>query len=421
MSVLEQGLLEMEIMAPKIDPIAVKNLKQETKTTKNEPHKFWDTQPVPRLADEVTEENGPIELPLPLDQVQKEPMALIAALEWSYLDVTNADQLSELYVLLRDNYVEDSDCMFRFDYSREFLQWALMPPGFRTDWHLGIRQKSTKKLLAFISAIPGVVKVYDKTVKLVEINYLCVSKALRSLNLAPVLIQEITRLVHLTDVWQAVYTAGRLLPRPVTIARYYHRPINPKKLIEVGFSSLGPRMTMSRLLKLHTIASETTIPGLRPFEEKDVPAVTDLLRRYLSRFHLSPMFFQEEVRHWLLPREGVIYTYIVEDPVSHEITDMFSFYSLPSSILKNPKHNVLNAAYSFYNVSTKTPWLTLIENAVIVAKQRDFDVFNALDIMENHEFISNHKFGVGDGKLHYYLYNWCCPTMIARNMGLVLM
>ena len=38
-------------------------------------------------------------------------------------------QLKELYILLNENYVEDDDNMFRFDYSPEFLRWALQPPG----------------------------------------------------------------------------------------------------------------------------------------------------------------------------------------------------------------------------------------------------------------------------------------------------
>lgn len=43
--------------------------------------------------------------------------------------------------------------------------------------------------------------------------------------------------------------------------------------------------------------------------------------------------------------------------------------------------------------------------------QRGFDVFNALDLMENKEFLERLKFGIGDGNLQYYLYNWKCPFM----------
>ena len=66
------------------------------------------------------------------------------------------------------------------------------------------------------------------------------------------------------------------------------------------------------------------------------------------------------------------------------------------------------AAYSFYNVSTATPWVDLMGDALVInlvnilmsfyfivsfdnwmfpfqvlAKKENFDVFNALDLMEN--------------------------------------
>jgi len=54
---------------------------------------------------------------------------------------------------------------------------------------------------------------------LVEINFLCVHKKLRSKRLAPVLIKEITRRSHLQGIFQAVYTAGIVLPKPICSAR----------------------------------------------------------------------------------------------------------------------------------------------------------------------------------------------------------
>ena len=50
---------------------------------------------------------------------------------------------------------------------------------------------------------------------------------------------------------QAVYTAGVVLPKPVGTCRYWHRSINPKKLIEVKFSHLSKNMTMQRHIKLY--------------------------------------------------------------------------------------------------------------------------------------------------------------------------
>lgn len=56
--------------------------------------------------------------------------------------------------------------------------------------------------------------------------------------------QEITRRVNLRGIWQAAYTAGVVLPKPVATAQYWHRSLNPKKLISVGFSRLAVRLCL---------------------------------------------------------------------------------------------------------------------------------------------------------------------------------
>jgi glycylpeptide N-tetradecanoyltransferase len=131
---------------------------------------------------------------------------------------------------------------------------------------------------------------------------------------------------------------------------------------------------------------------------------------------------------------GVIDAYVVEDPATHEITDLVSFYTLPSSILHHPTYKTLNAAYSWYNVSTKTPLVDLMKDALILANkvsvvllqmlivfQKGFDVFNCLEIHDNKEFLEDLKFGPGDGHLKYYLYNWLARPMEPNEVGLVLL
>lgn len=51
---------------------------------------------------------------------------------------------------------------------------------------------------------------------------------------------------------------------------------------------------------------------------------------------------------------------------------MVSYYTLPSSIMHHPTHKTLGAAYSFYNVSTVTPWLELMTDALISARNVSF-------------------------------------------------
>ncbi|XP_075492766.1 glycylpeptide N-tetradecanoyltransferase 1-like isoform X1 [Primulina tabacum] len=387
-------------------------------------HKFWETQPVGQFKDlgNTSLPEGPIEQPTPLSEVKQEPYNLPTPYEWITCDIDSEEVCNEVYTLLTNNYVEDDENMFRFNYSKEFLCWALRPPGYFRSWHIGVRVKTSKKLVAFITGIPAKIRVRDTVVLMAEVNFLCVHKKLRSKRLAPVMIKEVTRRIHLENIWQAAYTAGVVLPTPITTCQYWHRSLNPKKLIDVGFSRLGARMTMSRTIKLYKLPDQTSIPGFRKMERHDLPAVTRLLRNYLKQFVVAPDFDENDVEHWMLPQENVVDSYLVESPDTHEITDFCSFYTLPSSILGNQNYSTLKAAYSYYNVSTKTPLLHLMNDALVVAKKKEFDVFNALDVMQNETFLKELKFGPGDGKLHYYLYNYRLKHVLrASELGLVLL
>jgi|EP00927_Polykrikos_kofoidii_P025390 glycylpeptide N-tetradecanoyltransferase len=397
---------------------------EESRRHAARPHPFWDTQPVPSMGSEYSQDSKPIdEVKGGPNEVRAEPYPLPDQFEWCTCNIDDDGEAQEIYTLLSENYVEDDDSMFRFDYSVPFLKWALKPPGFLRHWHLGVRVKSAQgngKLVGFITGIPAHIQVCDPIVKMAEINFLCVHKKLRSKRLTPVLIKEITRRVNRENIWQAVYTGGVVLPRPVSECRYWHRSLNPKKLIDVGFSHLGPRMTMTRTIKLHKVPDQPQLPGMRMMREDDSQRVFELVSAYLKKFPLHPEFDREELAHWIVPRPGVVYSYVRED-AQGVIQDVCSFYSLPSSILGNDKYDTLKAAYSYWNVATSVPLHELMGDALIFAKQQDFDVFNALDVMDNEEFLKPLKFGIGDGFLQYYLYNWSCPKIEPNRIGLVLL
>jgi len=166
--------------------------------------------------------------------------------------------------------------------------------------------------------------------------------------------------------------------------------------------------------------------------------VADLFARYMERFAMVPLMTVDEVRHQFLSGRGeldqpsennrrskqVVWTYVVEDLETHRVTDFFSFYSLPSTVINSPKHDVVEACYLFYyasdvvfapgedtEVKLKKRFGQLFGDALIIANQAKFDVFNAVSLMDNMAFLEDLKFGTGDGLLNFYLYNWRTPTM----------
>ncbi|KAG7574848.1 Myristoyl-CoA:protein N-myristoyltransferase C-terminal [Arabidopsis suecica] len=368
--------------------------------------RFWETQPVEQIKDirDTSLPEGPIEPSTLVSEVKPEPYNLPAQFEWTICDMNSDDMCSEMYNFLKENYPDDGH-RFKVDYSKEFLKWALCPPGYYQSWHIGVRVKTSKKLVAFISGVPARIRVRGEVVKIAKINLLCVHKKLRYKGLAFVMIKEVTRRVHLQNIWQAAYATSYILSRPVTICRYSGRMLNPRKLMDVGLTMLRERMKMSMAIKLYKLPDAPITPGFREMERRDVPAVTELLRNYLCQFGVAIDFDENDVRHWLLPREHVVYSYLVVSPESHDVTDFCSFYSVPATIT-NRKYKTVECAYSYYNVATVTSLPKLMNDALIVSKQKGFDVFYALDVMQNETFLKELRFNPKDSPLHYYLYNY---------------
>lgn len=67
------------------------------------------------------------------------------------------------------------------------------------------------------------------------------------------------------------------------------------------------------------------------------------------------------------------------------------------------------------------PLVNLMRDCLVQARNTGCDVFNALDLMDNKEFLEPLKFGIGDGNLQYYLYNWKCKEMKPNDVGIVLL
>ena len=396
---------------------------------------------------------GPVEPNKTNEEIRGEPYTLPQAFEWSLLDILDPIHQEELHQLLNQNYIDNEEDIVdkgialsvRFQYSKEYLLWALTPPGYTEEFLLGVRASSKnasnpKKLVAFVSAFPSNIKFHDTPrLDVVKINYLCVHKKLRSKRLAPVLIKEITRRANLLGIFQAVYTAEVVLPGPFASVTNYYRPLHPTKLIDVGFLQTNRRMTRSRMQKLFEVQGATpTTHSFVEMTEEHVEGVHTLLVQYLTassqNFRIHANFTEHDIAHWLLPRSGVINTYVVvaaDDKEEEEhnnsnkltITDLVSFNHVPHAIL-NKKHTnkdsaFVYVAYSYYNVATSMPLSALMRDALILAKRNNVDIYQVLNIMENATFFDELKFEKSSGKnLQYYIYNWSGPTMTPSEIGL---
>ena len=157
--------------------------------------------------------------------------------------------------------------------------------------------------------------------------------------------------------------------------------------------------------------------------KNDLSAVTKLLNDHLEQnYKIHITFTEEEAWHWLAPREGVFYCYVVEE--NGEITDLLSYYELNSHVLNHEKYNRINIAYASYCVAkgnTDERLKQLFRDCLILAKKDGFDVFNVTEVMQHKRVIEDLNFKVGDGKLHHYLFNWKVPYCQPEDIGIILM
>jgi glycylpeptide N-tetradecanoyltransferase len=334
-------------------------------------HEFWNTQPVPENHEEYM---GEINTCRDFDP---NPIALPEQFEWSECTVKEAAELLSVH------YIRDEH--FALEYSEQFVEWATTP-----EWNLGLRTKSGGKLVGFISGMPCKYRVKKDTFDALQINFLCVHDTLRNQRLAPLLISEIRRRANARGIWQAVYTAVAELPGIVAKTEYWHRLLNVPKLNKAKFSQERERSHIVRGSCQHRLMTK-----------EDIPRVSRALNAHMSKYSIAPVIDEDYVSRYLMPVDDIVYTYI--DDNDH----VTSYYSVPYTSVKTGIH--IKQAYMFYDTGVGD-----LKNAVILARNAGFDVYNTLDVGLDSDILSASKFMEGNGHNHCYVYNWSCGD-IHRN------
>jgi glycylpeptide N-tetradecanoyltransferase len=294
--------------------------------------------------------------------------------EWS------SHSLETIYDFLKENYVSDED--FKLRYTMETLKWAIDVPGHQ---NICINEKHTQKIIGLISLTPFTMKLNNKEVKSVQVNFLCVHKDYRNRKLVGYLVTEAKRISESKNRNQSIATIHNSIPGSILKASYWHRLIDVEKLVKVGFYQ-----TDRLKEKYFEVRGNSQFRKMTP---KDVPKVTQILKDYFKKFKIVPVVNETWVKHWLLPRDGVMYSYL-----NDETSDFLSFYSIPYD--KVGSTDTVNQAYLFYMTGDN------FNDAFLIAQNAGFDVFNTLDVVHSEDLLKKHRFLKGTGYVNYHLFDW---------------
>lgn len=403
----------------------IQNLKKAQNLIKNghlpgfkKEFKFWKTQPVPQFNLDIKVDFGPIIKDTNIENIQKEPYDLPEGFEWKVIDLSINNDVDKLYEFLKSNYIGDESHLFGSDYSKEWLKWYLSPPDMNKDWLISVvkedKIKKKKKMIGFISAIPTKIMINNTEIIMAKVDFLCVKKEFRNRRLTPVLIQEITRRINLKNIWQGIYKTFAFVPKCFTKSEYYYRSINIKKLLDAEYTYLpNSKMSVGSAIKKYELPDEPIISGFRKMEEKDIEQIYNLILEKNKKYKIYEMLNKKDIEHWLLPKNNIVYTYVLEDE-EHKISDFCSFYSIQRTLLKNnnnSKIKKLNFAFSLINCNNTISMKELLRNVIILAKQNNFDAYHCIDYKENSEHFKELLFTQKIGKMKYHFYNFVYPDI----------
>ena len=166
-------------------------------------------------------------------------------------------------------------------------------------------------------------------------------------------------------------------------------------------------------------------------EKKDISTVLKLFNIQQQKYKMYYKMSQDDIVHWLMPKEDAVWTYVIENPNEKgkaEVTDFFSMYRLCQSCTSNEfEHHGYEKMYSaclFYYGLTKNNLTDIIKKCLWLSKEHmEADAFSCMTVMDNDmEMLRPLGFMPGDGCLHWYLVNWSLGdnTVEAKDIGTIL-
>ena len=312
-------------------------------------------------------EIGPIETST---CVRHEPYPLPQGFEWRILDSSN---LNEIIQLCEDCNYNSAYCM-----SRKFLQWVISSPVYKKGCLFGIILSSSKKLVWLAISLLYKIRIGGKFLSVVHLQ--CGSSDAEHRNhFHNIGTKETMRILGYEGIFQAIVkNQQRAIPKSVIIQDVY--------ICDLRSHSLP--YTTPRTV------------GLRRMTPSDVPKALALTNQYTSQFEIGQVFQSEkEFSHWFLdPLRDNVTTFVVEEPNSGNITDMFSIHYMSDN-------GVIVAAL----VITKSSPKQLITDLLVLMKRQNV-IFVSLcqyglkeDLFT--EFLKSSK------QSHWLFYNYKYPEV----------
>jgi glycylpeptide N-tetradecanoyltransferase len=308
------------------------------------------------------------------------------------------------------------DGNFIYTYSKNFLKWFFIDQSNNNEVTIGLKVKATNKLVGFIGATKMKVQLHNKKLDSYYANFLCIHDKIRNKRATTILVKELSKLCREKKCNFGIYGVKYCIHRPLNNSCMYIRPINYRKLCEVGYCYHDKNIKIENVLSNYSLPDELENNNFIEIEERHVESCFKLFNNYCKKFNFHPIFNIEQFKNWVINDNFV--TYVIEND-DKEAEDFISFYKTSTVVLNNKKYKKINVANLSYYTTINNSIFTLLNNFLIVAKKNNIDLFCAYDIMENKNLLEMFNFFKSRDNINYYLYNYTSNQLLSSQIGFV--
>ena len=315
---------------------------------------------------------GPIE-PLP-QQVRHKPFPLHEGLQWVPFDITS----------VIDDLLDDRNPNLPI---KELIQWTDSYPLSPTEkvenrWSFAVKDKAISKLEGCMLWYLMHVQIGGTVLKMFHLLNLS-QVSIQNYHIINLMYREVFRRVNLYGISQGLmaYRIDSILKPVANFTRWTYDFKDTYNL---------------------PLPHSPTTPGWRAMTSKDISSALALTNKYTSQFEIRQVFQSEEEfsYYFMCPMiENYMQAYVVEDPVTGDITDVAGFR------LEQSMDGYSLFAFITILVPTKSPARRLLIDLLVCAKQAKTDTLCtfqyglAKEVFETILFLKLIKW-------HWYLFNY---------------
>ena len=364
---------------------------------------FWIQQPV--LTNQVLAKQI-----LPPKQLLEKTDTLInnANVKLDYKVFTEIDDnlLNTAYDFILDNYMSSESS--RLVYSKELIKYflknsilILFTPKGQTDKYVGL--VVGKRKTVYIENAPYI---------MIDVNFLCLVKKLRKLNLAPYLIAVLTKFsVEKLNISLAYYTISARINSPCFGKKQmYHRPVNIAHLANSGFF----KVSVPNYERIYNNFSNTKTA--KYLHNIDLPSkdLVENIETLLLNYNIKTYKVYENLSVTDILTNKAFHSFAFYE--NNKLTDFVTLFRLDSQMKQDTTYK---NGYLFITAIQYNTLDTIIDSVAKICKEDNIvDVLTLSDIFPK-EIYSKIKFTPGTGILNYYIFNMDMITVENSNNGLV--